>query len=292
MEKILLSFVSTFGSATTQDTIGAVSIILIGLSLLIILYRIQKWIIKIDENMSYLREVLQFYKIQQKEKETKKTSQTSDIDDGARDSRFVESTIVTSTEINSIEKNSCHYSIVANTGTHSIAECEGNRSIAACTGDYSMAIAQNTSVNSITSNTGFKSVSENKGDFSISANIGEYSATTSYGQYSTAINIGAYSIAVNTGDYSVAIATSERSFAKVEGKESIAIVCGTRGRANGKVGCWLILTERGEFNGRSYPLKDIKAIKVDGKKIKETKWYRLINGEIIEDGDIEDKIDP
>ena len=146
-------------------------------------------------------------------------------------------------------------------------------------------------MNSITSNTGFRSVSENKGEFSISANIGEYSATTSYGQYSTAINIGECSIAVSTGDYSVAIATSERSFAKVEGKESIAIVCGTRGRANGKVGCWLILTERGEFNGRSYPLKDIKAIKVDGKKIKETKWYRLINGEIIEDGDIEDKID-
>lgn len=227
MEKILLSFVSTFGSATTQDIIDSVSIILIGLSLLIILYRIQKWIIKVNENTSYLKEVLQTYKQLQEEKETKKTSQTSDIDDGARDSRFVESTIVTSTEINSIEKNSCHYSIVANTGTHSIAECEGNRSIA-----------------------------------------------------------------VSTGDFSVAIATSERSFAKVEGKESIAIVCGTRGRANGKVGCWLILTERGEFNGRSYPLKDIKAIKVDGKKIKETKWYRLINGEIIEDGDIEDKIEP
>ena len=227
MEKILLSFVSTFGSATTQDIIDSVSIILIGLSLLIILYRIQKWIIKVNENTSYLKEVLQTYKQLQEEKETKKTSQTSDIDDGARDSRFVESTIVTSTEINSIEKNSCHYSIVANTGTHSIAECEGNRSIA-----------------------------------------------------------------VSTGDFSVAIATSERSFAKVEGKESIAIVCGTRGRANGKVGCWLILTERGEFNGQSYPLKDIKAIKVDGKKIKETKWYRLINGEIIEDGDIEDKIEP
>lgn len=84
--------------------VASISLILIGVSLLIILYRIQKWIIKVDENMSYLREVLQFYKIQQKEKETKKTSQTSDIDDGARDSRFVESTIVTSTEINSIEK--------------------------------------------------------------------------------------------------------------------------------------------------------------------------------------------
>lgn len=274
MEKILLSFVSTFGSATTQDIIDSVSIILIGLPLLIILYRIQKWIIKIDENMSYLREVLQTYKQLQEEKETKKTSQTSDIDDGARDSRFVESTIVTSTEINSIEKISCHYSIVANTGKHSIAECEGNKSIAACTGAYSMAIAKNTSVNSIASNTGFKSVSENGGDFSISANIGEYS------------------IAESTGDYSVAIATAEISVATVNGKESIAIVCGARGRANGKIGCWLILTERGEFNGRSYPLKDIKAIKVDGKKIKETKWYRLINGEIIEDGDIEDKIYP
>lgn len=275
MEKILLSFVSTFGSATSQDTIGAVSIILIGLPLLIILYRILKWIISVDEKMSVLREVVQTYKQLQEEKETKKTSQISDIDNGARDNRFVESTIVTSTEKYSEEKNSCHYSIVANTGTHSLAECEGYKSIAANTGDFSMAIAKNTSVNSITSNTGFQSVSENKGEFSISANIGEYSATTSYGKFSTAINIGEYSIAVSTGDYSVAIATSERSFAKVEGKESIAIVCGTGGRANGKVGCWLILTERGEFNGRSYTLKDIKAIKVDGKKIKETKWYRL-----------------
>ena len=238
MDKLLLNGVGTLGSVFSTYTVGLFSLILIGVSLLIILYRILRWIISVDEMMSSLREVVQTYKQiqEEKEKEIKKTSQTSDIDDGARDSRFVESTIVTSTEINSIEKNSCHYSIVANTGTHSIAECEGNRSIAACT--------------------------------------------------------GAYSIAVSTGDYSVAIATSERSFAKVEGKESIAIVCGTRGRANGKVGCWLILTERGEFNGRSYPLKDIKAIKVDGKKIKETKWYRLIDGEIIEDGDIEDKIEP
>ena len=42
------------------------------------------------------------------------------------------------------EKNSCHYSIVANTGTHSLAECEGYKSIAANTGAYSMAIAKNT----------------------------------------------------------------------------------------------------------------------------------------------------
>ncbi|MBW4761756.1 hypothetical protein KZO53_04455 [Prevotella melaninogenica] len=47
----------------------SISLILIGIALLIFLYRIQKWIINVNENMSYLREVLQFYKIQQKEKE-------------------------------------------------------------------------------------------------------------------------------------------------------------------------------------------------------------------------------
>lgn len=50
-------------------TVGLISLILIGLSLLFILYRILKWIIRVDENMSYLREVLQTYKQTQKEKE-------------------------------------------------------------------------------------------------------------------------------------------------------------------------------------------------------------------------------
>lgn len=50
-------------------TVGLISLRLIGLSLLFILYRIQKWIIKVNENMSYLREVLQTYKQLQKEKE-------------------------------------------------------------------------------------------------------------------------------------------------------------------------------------------------------------------------------
>lgn len=47
--------------------VGSISLILIGLSLLFILYRIQKWIIKVNENMSVLREILRTYR--QKEKE-------------------------------------------------------------------------------------------------------------------------------------------------------------------------------------------------------------------------------
>lgn len=51
--------------------VGSISLILIGISLLIFLYRIQKWIINVNDNMSYLREVLQFYKQIQEEKEKK-----------------------------------------------------------------------------------------------------------------------------------------------------------------------------------------------------------------------------
>lgn len=40
-------------------TVGLVTLIIIGVSLLNILYRILKWIIKIDERMTVLREVVQ-----------------------------------------------------------------------------------------------------------------------------------------------------------------------------------------------------------------------------------------
>ena len=188
-------------------------------------------------------------------------------------------------------KLGCH-SAAVNTADNSIAEYKGHSCVISNTGDSSLALAADKSSNCIASCTGSKSVSECKGNFSIAANVGDYSVATSSGQYSAAINIAGYSIAESTGDYSVAVATSEKSSAKVEGKDSIAIVCGTNGKASGRLGCWLILTERGEWNGKEYTLKDVKSIKVDGKKIKEDTWYKLENGEIIEVGSSKDPIDP
>ena len=59
--------------------VGSISLILIGVSLLIILYRIQKWIINVNENTSHLKEVLQTYKQlqEEKEKETKNNKTNS-----------------------------------------------------------------------------------------------------------------------------------------------------------------------------------------------------------------------
>ena len=69
MDKLLLNGVATLGSVVSTYIVGLFSLILIGASLLIILYRILRWIIRVDEKMTVLREVVQTYKQLQKEKE-------------------------------------------------------------------------------------------------------------------------------------------------------------------------------------------------------------------------------
>ena len=95
-------------------------------------------------------------------------------------------------------------------------------------------------------------------------------------------NTGDYSAATNTGDYSAATNTGDRSAAKVSGKESVAIVTGKDSKAAGALGDWIVLTERGEWNGYTYLIKVVKAFKVDGKKIKADTFYKLVNGEAVE----------
>lgn len=85
----------------------------------------------------------------------------------------------------------------------------------------------------------------------------------------------------NTGDRSAATNTGDQSAAEVTGKESIAIVTGKDSKAKGGIGCWIVLTERGEWDGNVYPIKEVKAVRVDGKIIKSNTYYKLINSEVI-----------
>ena len=85
-----------------------------------------------------------------------------------------------------------------------------------------------------------------------------------------------------TGDCSAATNTGNRSAATVDGKESIAIVTGVDSKASGAIGCWLVLTERGGWNGNTYPIKEVRAVKVDGETIKPGVFYKLENGEVVE----------
>ena len=67
MDKLLLNGVGTLGSVGSTYIVGLISFIIIGVSLLIILYRIVKWMSRLDDMMTSL--VAQTYIQQQKEKE-------------------------------------------------------------------------------------------------------------------------------------------------------------------------------------------------------------------------------
>ena len=136
--------------------------------------------------------------------------------------------------------------------------------------------------NNKATNTGYRSVATNTGDYSAATNTGNYSVATNTGYRSAATNTGYRSVATNTGDRSVATNTGNYSAASVEGKESVAIVTGKDSKAKGALGCWIVLTERGEWNGDTYPIKEVKAFKVDGGEIKPGTWYKLVDGCAVE----------
>ena len=97
-----------------------------------------------------------------------------------------------------------------------------------------------------------------------------------------ATNTGDQSAATNTGDQSAATNTGDQSAASVEGKDSIAIVTGYDSKAKGAMGCWIVLTERGNWDGNTYPIINVQAFKVDGISIKADTFYKLKNSKPVE----------
>ena len=197
--------------------------------------------------------------------------------------------LATNTGYRSLATNTGYCSLATNTGDRSLATNTGDCSLATNTGYCSLAtntgycsLATNTGDRSLATNTGDCSLATNTGDRSLATNTGDRSLATNTGDYSLATNTGDRSLATNTGDYSLATNTGDYSLASVEGKESIVIVTGKASKAKGALGCWIVLTERGEWDGDTYPILNVKSFKVDGEVIKADTWYKLIDGKAVE----------
>ena len=186
----------------------------------------------------------------------------------------------TNTGNQSAATNSGDWSAATNTGDQSVAANSGDQSAATNTGFRSA--ATNTGNQSAATNTGDQSAATNTGFRSAATNTGLRSAATNAGNQSAATNTGDWSAATNTGDWSAATNTGNQSASSVEGKDSIAIVTGKDSKAKGALGCWIVLTEREDWSGESYPIKEVKAFRVDGETIKADTYYKLVNGEAIE----------
>jgi len=136
-------------------------------------------------------------------------------------------------------------------------------------------------VDFILSKIDFTKKQTNTGDNSAATNTGDNSAATNTGDNSAATNTGYGSAATNTGYGSAATNTGYGSAATVTGKQSIACGLGIDCKARGVKGCYIVLAER-VYKNNEYILKSVKAVKVDGKKIKEDTFYMLKNGKFVE----------
>ena len=66
------------------------------------------------------------------------------------------------------------------------------------------------------------------------------------------------------------------------GVDSIAITSGYHGKARASLGSAICICERGEWNGKIYPLIAVKAAIIDGVALKPDTWYTLKDGEFVE----------
>ena len=80
----------------------------------------------------------------------------------------------------------------------------------------------------------------------------------------------------------MACVNGNESTATAGGRESIACALGKDCKAKGELGNWLVLVERGDWDGNTYPILAIKSVEVDGEAIKADTWYRLKDGGVVE----------
>ena len=134
---------------------------------------------------------------------------------------------------------------------------------------------------SAATNTGDGSAATNTGNRSAATNTGNWSAATNTGDGSAATNTGNWSAATNTGNRSAATNTGDGSAATNTGEEGFAIATGFESKARGALGCWLVLAEWAEKDGRLHII-DAQCRRVDGNVIKPDTFYQLKGGVFVE----------
>ena len=104
-------------------------------------------------------------------------------------------------------------------------------------------------------------------------------ATGDYGASSATGYKGASSA---TGNCGASSATGYKGASSATGLNSIALAAGYKCKAKGAIGTWLCIAEREDWNGETYPIKEVRAVKVDGEIVKADTWYMLVDGELKE----------
>ena len=109
---------------------------------------------------------------------------------------------------------------------------------------------------------------------------GNSSSQAASGEASSQAASGYSSRQAASGDSSSQAASGNFSRQETTGKNCVMMSAGNDGRARGKIGSWIVLTEWEVCGNERVPT--VVAKRIDGIEVKEDTWYTLKNGEFVE----------
>ena len=124
---------------------------------------------------------------------------------------------------------------------------------------------------------------DSSGDFARIGSSGNSAQINSKGKYAQIGSSGHLAQINSKGKYAQIGSSGDYADINSEGKYAVICCAGNISIAKGKIGSWITLSEW-QFNeeeGTDIPVC-VKTEKIDGVKIKEDTYYRLINGEFTE----------
>ena len=93
---------------------------------------------------------------------------------------------------------------------------------------------------------------------------------------------------VDSGDAAKIGSSGNAAKIEITGERSIGACVGSGGKIKAKVGCWIVLSEWKVVENKYTPVC-VKAVQVDGEKVKADTWYTLKDGELVEVQDEESR---
>ena len=136
--------------------------------------------------------------------------------------------------------------------------------------------------------TGDCSANSATGDCSANSATGDCSANSATGYGSANSATGDRSANSATGYGSANISVGNHS-CNEGAKGTISVGWGFDNRCRGKLGAYIVLVERGGWDGKKFPqIGEPKLGKIDGDKLKPDVWYKLKDGEFVECEENED----
>ena len=121
------------------------------------------------------------------------------------------------------------------------------------------------------------------GNFAKIGSSGSYAKIGSSGDYAQIGSSGSYAQIGSSGSYAQIGSSGDYTQIDSTGEDSVIMCAGRDSAVKAKKGSWITLAEwyKDDSCGKMKP-KCVKAEYVDGERIKEDTWYKLVDGEFVE----------